>query len=217
MKNGGYNQTIWNAYSRAHISVLTSMQWALFTEAASYLSGDVVDCGCGTARLAPLLADQAGIKSYTGIDYAPEMVKIAEWVTARVTQKPFHIMQERIENMTACFTSAVSIHSYYTWPDTALVLTSIYQMLPTGGLFVLATPNPQMDMPKLLDEAEKELLGHPDFVEFRQLNLSLASNMAAKFVSMDTLINEVRQANFQVIECHQQHYLGGVNFLVLQK
>lgn len=212
-----YNQQLWNEYSRAHISVLTSMQWALFKEVVTYLEGDVIDCGCGTARLAPLLADQACVNSYTGVDYAPEMAKMAEWVIAKITQKPFHIIQDRIENITGQFSSAVSVHSYYSWPDTEQVLGCIYDMLVPQGRFVLVTPNPQMDMRKLLDEAEKELLGHPDFAGFRQLNLALANNLSAKFVSMDKLIDEVRRVHFQVIECHQQHYLGGINFLVLQK
>lgn len=213
-----YTDSMWNEYARCHLSVITSMQLALFREAASHLTGDVVDCGCGTARLAPLLADKTTVNSYTGVDYSPEMVTMAQqWLTLKLLSKPINIIQDKIENISGHFSAAVSIHSYYTWPNTEEVLSSIYQMLLTDGLFVLVTPNSQMDMEKLLAEAEKELLGHPDFALFRELNLLLSENRSAKFVSMDALIDETRRTGFKVIECHQKHYLGGVNFLVLKK
>jgi SAM-dependent methyltransferase len=217
MSNTEYKNTTWDQYARCHLSVLTSFQWALFKEAASYLTGDVVDCGCGTARLAPLLADQNTVNSYTGIDYSPEMVNMANWVTSNLSTKSFNIIQNKIENISGRFSSAVSIHSYYTWPDTGLVLSSIYQMLLADSYFVLVTPSPDINMKKLLVEAEKELFGHPDFALFRELNLLLSENRSAKFVSMDALIDETRRTGFKIIECHQKHYLGGVNFLVLRK
>lgn len=217
MTNTSYENTTWNQYARCHLSVLTSMQWALFKEAATYLTGDVVDCGCGTARLAPLLADQNTVNSYTGIDFSPEMVNMAQWVTSKMSAKPFNIIHDRIENISGVFNSAVSIHSYYTWPNTEEILSSIYQMLLADSCFVLVTPNLDMNMEKLLAEAEKELFGHPDFPTFRQLNLMLSENRSAKFVTMDALVDETRRIGFKILECHQKHYLGGVNFLVLQK
>jgi SAM-dependent methyltransferase len=217
MSNAEYKNTTWDQYARCHLSVLTSMQWALFKDAATYLTGDVVDCGCGTARLAPILADQATVNSYTGVDYSPEMVNMAQWVSSKLSTKPINIIQDKIENVSGEFSSAVSIHSYYTWPNTEEVLSNIHRMLLADGYFVLVTPNPDIDMKKLLGEAEKELFGHPDFPVFRQLNLLLSENRSAKFVTMDELIGETRRIGFRVVECHQRHYLGGVNFLVLKK
>jgi len=217
MSNTEYKNTTWSQYARCHLSVLTSMQWALFNEAVSYLAGNVIDCGCGTARLAPILADQATVNSYTGVDYSPEMVNMAQWVSSKLSTKPINIIQDKIENVSGEFSSAVSIHSYYTWPNTEEVLSNIHRMLLADGYFILVTPNPDIDMKKLLDEAEKELFGHPDFPVFRQLNLLLSTNRSAKFVTMDALIGETRRIGFKVVECHQRHYLGGVNFLVLKK
>lgn len=212
-----YKKSTWNEYARPHLSVLTSMQWSLFTEAADYLTGDVVDCGCGTAKLAPLLAGKNTVKSYTGVDYSPDMVNMAQWVISKLSVTSFNIIQDKIENISGTFSSAVSIHSYYTWPNTIDVLSSIYRMLFAGSYFVLITPNEHLDIMQLLTEAEKELLGHPDFAAFRQLNLLLSANRDAKFVSMDVLVDEARSVGFKVMECHQKHYLGGVNFLVLKK
>lgn len=217
MTNATYENTTWNQYARCHLSVLTSMQWALFKEAASYLTGDVVDCGCGTARLAPILADQDEVNSYTGVDFSPDMVTMAQWVTSNLSSKSFSIIENKIENISGFFSSAVSIHSYYTWPNTEEVLNSIYRMLLPNGYFVLVTPNPDLNMDQLLKESEKELYGHPDFAVFRKLNLLLSENLSARFVTMDELIEETRRAGFKIIECHQKHYLSGVNFLVLRK
>jgi len=39
----------------------------------------------------------------------------------------------------------------------------------------------------------------------------------ARFISMNELVKDCQSAGFKIIECHQRHYLGGVNFLVLKK
>lgn len=218
MTSSGYENATWHQYARCHLSVLTSMQWDLFREAALWLTGDVVDCGCGSAKLAPLLAEKDEVTSYTGIDCSPDMVNVAQDLISKLSsQKPLEIILDNIENVQGTFNSAVSIHSYYTWTNAEQVLASIYQMLLPAGHFVLVTPNPGLNMHNLLKESEKELLGHPDFVTFRNLNMLLSDNLNANWVTMDHLIEETRRIGFKVLECHQRHYLGGVNFLVLRK
>ncbi len=215
----GYKNSTWNQYARCHVSVTSSLQLELFKEAASHLQGDVADFGCGTARLIPLLIDKETVTSYTGVDYSPEMVTMAkQWATTlNLPAKPITIIEDKIENISGRFSTAVSIHSYYSWTDTEQVLFNIHRMLDKDGYFILATPNPQIDMNLLLAEAQKELYAHPDFEAFRNLNLELSKNPNAKFVTMDTIIDEARHTGFKVIECHQKHYLGFVNFLVLKK
>lgn len=217
MKSRYYEISTWDEYSRFHLSVLTSMQWALFNEAITYLKGDVVDLGCGTARLAPLLKEKININSYTGVDYSPEMVKMAQWVISNLKSKSFKIIHEKIENISGCFDSAVSIHSFYSWQDTSKVLSCIYNMLKTNGTLTLATPNPDMDMKLLLKESEKELMGHPDFEIFKKINLELAGRNHAKFLTMDQLIDESHHVGFKTIECNSNHYLNGVNLIVFKK
>lgn len=212
-----YDIAEWDRYARAHVSVLTSYQLALFLEAVEYLSGDVVDCGCGSARLAPFLADREDVSSYTGVDCADEMVSVARWVMARLSRSSFSIVRSKIEGLERLFTSAVSIHSYYSWPDPELVLAHIYSLLAPNSMFVLATPNRELDMKGLLRESEKELIAHPYFEEFKRSNLLFAENSKARFVSMGELVDQVQQVGFELVECHQRHYLGGVNFLLLNK
>lgn len=217
MNQANYQVDDWNNYALAHASVLTSYQWALFREAVEPLTGDVIDCGCGTARLAPLLADKAAVRSYTGVDYSPQMVEVAGELIGQLGAANFRMLNAKIEQVEGRYDSAVSVHSYYSWPEPELVLQSIYDKLRPGGSFVLVTPNPQMDMPLLLRETDKELLGHPNYRVFREQNMLLFNNEAANFVTMDSLVAEVRQVGFKLVECHQKHYLGGVNLLHLQR
>jgi len=212
-----YKVKNWDTYARSHASVITSFQWDLYQEAVQYMVGDVVDYGCGTAKLAPILDDNQQIDSYTGVDFSPEMVKMARWIVAQLTNKAFTIKQQKIEQTTGLYSSAVSIHSYYSWINTQVVLSNIYQCLKKEGVFVLVTPNPKLDMAKLIEQSNKELLAHPDAESFRQLNFLFEKTAYARFISMDALILDCQTAGFKIIECHQRHYLGGVNFLVLRK
>jgi len=217
MNASAFTLHLWNRYVRPHATVTTSFQLSLFREAAGLLYGDVLDCGCGTARIAPLLADRLDVDSYTGVDLAPEMVEMARWMVAQLEHERFIIKHRAIEAVNGDYSSAVSIHSYYTWPEPLTVLRNIHRVLRTEGRFVLATPNKRLDMQRLLRESSKELLAHPDFDEFQRLNQELAGNPGALFVQMDTLVEQVRSVGFQVVECHQRHYMEGVNFLVLRK
>ncbi|HRJ54455.1 MAG TPA: class I SAM-dependent methyltransferase [Candidatus Thiothrix moscowensis] len=212
-----YTVSEWENYARLHASVTTSVQLALYRESCKHLSGSVVDCGCGSAKMAPLLAGQASVTAYTGIDYAQEMVSVARQVVQTLNRSSFTIRHNRIEDEVGQFDGAVSIQSYYAWPEPVVTLKHIFDLLVDGANFVLATPNRELCLEKLLQDAEKELVAHPDFGAFKHYNLKLAGNPQANFISMDGLIRQVQQAGFRVRECHQQHFGGGMNFLVLRK
>lgn len=212
-----YPASEWNTYARLFTAVTTSMQLDVYREACLHLQGDVVDCGCGSAKIAPFLADMKSVSSYTGIDYAVEMITAAHWVLSTLDQPNFSLQHCKIEEAQGSFDSAVSIQSYYTWPDPLQVLSHIAKLLKTGGSFVLVTPNQQLDLHKLIKDARKELLAHPDFEDYKEYNLKLANNPDANFVEMDSLIEQAKQVGFSVSECHQRHFKGGLNFLVLHK
>ncbi len=217
MINEIYEKEKWNSYARCHASVLSSFQLELFLDAVKHLSGDIADFGCGSARLAPFLADQERVSSYTGVDSASEMVSIARNLIGKLSSHKLKIVNSRIEDIHQKFTSAVSIHSYYSWPQPEEVLSHIFELLIPGSIFLLATPNSTIDMPKLLAKAERELLCHPDYIDFKNFNMQFVSNPNARFVSLDELIQQVQGVGFEAIECNQKYYLGGVNFLLLKK
>lgn len=212
-----YKTEEWNGYAYCHASVFSSFQFELFRETAKHLQGDIVDCGCGSSRLAPFLADQVKVSSYTGVDAAEEMVEVARDLIAQLSDDRFKIVHCKIEDVHQKFTSAVSIHSYYSWPKPEVVLRQIYELLLPDSLFVLATPNASLDMPRLLKEAEKELICHPHYSDFKRFNMQFANNPQARFISMDRLVKQVQDVGFKVQECNQKHYLGGVNLLLLKK
>lgn len=207
----------WDEYAKLHASIMTSQQLALFNEACSYLDGDIIDCGCGTAKLAPLLADDNKVHSYTGVDYSKEMVSVAQHIIEHLGRQNFHVQFSKIEDVNQHYNAAVSIHSYYAWLKPLDVLSHIFQCLTNQSIFVLATPNKHINQAKLLKEAEKELIAHPHFEAFKNYNLKIEANPKANFISMDELIKQVQKVGFKVLNCHQKHYNGGVNFLVLQK
>ena len=82
---------------------------------------------------------------------------------------------------------------------------------------MLATPNKQLDMLAMEREARKELLTHPDFSTFREINLTLTDNTDAHFIDMDKLITQLQSVGFSIVSCHQSFYLGGLNFILMQK
>ena len=212
-----YSVGEWESYARLHASVTTTVQLALYREACSHLFGSVVDCGCGSAKIAPLLVDNERVTAYTGVDYAQEMVTVARQVVKTLQRPAFGIQHCLIEEVQAQFSSAVSIQSYYAWPEPVKTLQHIFNMLASNAVFVLATPNEKLCLEKLLYDAEKELVAHPDFMAFKRYNLQLAHNPQANFISMDGLIKQTQDAGFRVMECHQRHFGGGINFLVLHK
>ncbi len=217
-KHEPYSLLEWNNYARLFASITTSVQMSVYMEACQYLQGNVIDCGCGTAKIAPFLIDNVNIKSYIGIDYSSDMVEVASWVIGQLNNNKFNIQHSRIEDYKgSLFDSAVSIQSYYSWPEPLIILQHIYNLLKPNGIFVLATANVNLPIEKLARDAWKELLTHPDFEAYKAYNVRLATNPDANFVSLDDLVKQVSQVGFKLETAHQQHFQGGLNFLVLSK
>jgi SAM-dependent methyltransferase len=213
-----YQPDEWENYARSFAAVQTSFQRDLQLASAALLCGDVADFGCGSAKLAPFLTDKEDVSSYTGIDYSSEMIKIADWLIAQFNCPSFSTVEGKIEDYQGkTFDSAVSLNSYYTWPDPLKVLQHIHSLLKSDGLFVLATPNTQLDMQAMEKEVRKELLTHPEYSVFRQINSELTENIDARFIEMDMLIKQLQGIGFAIISCHQTFYLGGLNFVVMKK
>lgn len=215
-----YHNRQWDQYANAFGSIQTQFQRELQLAACRLLFGDVADFGCGAAKLAALLSDDPKVQSYTGIDYSKQMLANAEQILRRLAKPSFRLWQGKIEHyVERQFDSAVSLNSFYSWPDPQRVLSHIAQTLKPQGILVLATPNREIakQMPNMLSEAEKELMLHPAWQQFKQQNLEFVQNPDAHFIEMDNIINQAHAAGFAVESCHQHFYLGALNFLVLKK
>lgn len=206
----------WDAYSEPFLSVMPSKMLILNKTVAEYATGHVADYGCGAGKIIPFVLAQSQVKSYTGIDASAAMVKRARWVSSQFADKQSTILHSFIEQASLTrVDTAISINSYYAWDNPVMVLQHIRSQLDHGSTFILATINSTIDMQGLLEEAERELIAHPHWQEFKRHNLQIKASDDTNFISLDRLIGQVREVGFQVQEAHCRLYDGGLNFLVL--
>ncbi|MCJ8274364.1 MAG: class I SAM-dependent methyltransferase, partial [Psychrosphaera sp.] len=153
-----YQQQQWDEYALAFAGVQTSFQRELQMEVINYLSGNVGDFGSGPGKLGILMSDNPAVERYVGIDYSPQMVSLGNHNLAHFGRETFTLWQGKIEDYQGeTFDCGVSTNSYYTWPDPIKVLVHIYSLLKPEGIFILATPNPRIDMRAMEKQACKEL------------------------------------------------------------
>lgn len=212
-----YSISTWNSYSRCFASIYTDYQRKVYQKSVEYLSGSVLDLGCGPARIAPLLADKFDVTKYTGVEYSGEMYELAKFTLNKVGKPSFKVIHQKAEQVEGVFTSAVSLLSYYAFSDPKETLRHIFKCLQPGGCFVIANPNEKLDQIKIQRQVEKEMMWHPDYELFKKYNFELADNSKANFSPMNQLIKELQSVGFLIESCHQEYYEGGLNFVVCSK
>jgi SAM-dependent methyltransferase len=197
---------------------------------AACATGNVCDFGCGAAKIAPFILHNEAVKSYTGIDFSLDMVNQARWHLKHFPDKPSEVIHGKIEfidtgayeleivhgqseTIDLSYDFGVSVNSYYTWDAPQKILKCIYNALAPKAEFILVTPNPRLDMTQLLKKAERELVANPYFASFKEQNMALASNKKALFVEMDVIIEQAREAGFNIKEANTHFYDGGLNYL----
>jgi SAM-dependent methyltransferase len=236
MKNEtAYAVDVWDQYARAFLAIMPSMMFELNKAVAALAKGNVFDFGCGAAKIAPFILERNEVSSYTGIDYSPRMVELARWHLKQFPSKPSNIMCGRIEEIDRepaevdvmpgvtitvspkRYDFGLSINSYYTWDTPEIVLRTIYHILEAEGEFVLVTPNPRLNIEKILEDVKKEQVANPYFETFKEQNRAIVGNEKALFVDMNDLILQVQKVGFKVIEAKQNFYHNGLNFLYLKK
>lgn len=216
-KKSPYSKSTWNGYSGSFASIYTHYQREVYQESIPHLKGSVVDLGCGPARIAPLLVDNKSVNRYTGVESSEEMYKLAEFTMNMLNNPSYKVEQQKVEEVNGMYYSALSLLSYYAFPEPVKALRHIFNILLPGGHFVLANPNEKIDQMKIQRNVEKEMMWHTDYEQFKQYNLELASNSQAEFVPMDKLLSQLQSVGFLIVECHQKLYEGGLNFIVSQK
>lgn len=232
--NTAYKKEIWDEYAQAFLAVMPSVMLELNKAVAKLATGNVYDFGCGAAKIAPFVLASNKVTSYTGIDYSLKMVELARWHLKQFPEKPSEILHGKIEFIDTSaydieiipgktttveeliYDFGLSINSYYTWDNPELILKTIYNTLKTNARFVLVTPNPRINMKKILKEAKREQVANPYFETFKEQNMAIEGNEKALFIEMDDLIREVQRAGFKIIEARQNFYNNGLNFLYLK-
>lgn len=206
----------WADY-RSFSTITTQFQTEIYSATADLLQGaSMLDVGCGSCKLAAFIR----ISHYVGLDSSPIMEEMANEVLKRLSAigTKFEFFRQPIEtyNPGKLFANCVSINSIYTWENPAENLQRIAACLQSGGRFILASPNKNLSMEKLLREATKSLLMHPHLDEFVAFNMALAQKGRKTFFEMDELI-EMASPSFKVEIAHQDFFMGGINYVVFKK
>lgn len=224
---------LWNKYSTSFLSINPSKMLEMNKEVAQYASGKVCDFGCGAAKISPFILNNKNVASYTGIDASKEMTKLARWHLQQFPKKPSTIIEANLEdigkkvdvfkdtnnslerNDNELFDFAISINSYYAWKDPEVILSNIFSNLKPNAGFILVTPNKNIDMRSLLEEAKMELVANPLFTDFSNHNLTISEEYNQTLMDMDELISQVRHIGFKIQESHQRFYNNGLNFILM--
>lgn len=209
---------IFDIYPQSFATTTTIFQAEELRAVAALVSGDVVDLGCGSAKLATYLRDKSDLSSYLGLDASAAMLVEAQHLLVNLDDPRFSLLHTRMEDCDLTgFDWGVCLNALYAVADPHAALAKIRQMLKPGGQVIIATPNEHLDMEKLLEESKKELILHPFFHTFREINRVLARSYRSRFFSPEELRAMVEAAGFHVNLMHSRFFLGGLNFLVARR
>jgi ubiquinone/menaquinone biosynthesis C-methylase UbiE len=123
----------WARYNRASLALLRP-----WIEGAAL--GRVVDVGCGTGNLLPLLIhDAQRMDGYLGVDLSSEMLRVARRkASVGAVQADFVAADAgRLPLVDGSFDTAVSASTLHYWDDAAAGLAEIRRVLRPGGRLLL--------------------------------------------------------------------------------
>lgn len=211
-------KNLFDLYPQSFASTTTIYQAEELRAVAAHVSGHVVDLGCGSAKLAPYLKDKLDLQSYVGVDPSAAMLVEARHLLINLEDERFKVVHQRMEDCDLINRDwAVCLNALYAVADPTLALRKIHQMLKPGGGLILTTPNEKLDMEKLLAECQKDLILHPLFHTFRDINRMLAEEYRGNFISMGTLETWVTEAGFEIQTSHSAFFAGGLNFMIAHR
>lgn len=218
-KQAKFSPKQWNDYSSSHLSVFLSVQKQVYEAIAQKATGQVLDLGCGTGRIMAYLQENPAVQSYTGVDASPAMIEQATWLKAQLGFDQAELVHADIADLQGKYNSIFSIHSFYSWLDQDKLLKHIHSLLTADGRFILVTPNANFNEERLAYLARQELLGHPHYQTFMTINYAIAAQAKAqeRYVSLDSLIEQVKRAGFCVHHAHDHFFLGGASYLELSQ
>ena len=208
---------IFDDYAPLFAAITPNCMREVYRETMRHVYGSIVDCGSGPCKLAPRMLHAPNFLHYHGIDYSREMVALGQQLLSRLSDTRFTVQCESIDNLRGEYDCAVSLQSYYAWPNHAKALTSIHKCLVTGGKFVLGTANKQLDIEWLLSQESVDWMIHPLWDDYVKHNRQIAKERSGRFDELDELIGELRGIGFSVLNAHTDLYNGGLNYVVCMK
>lgn len=167
----------------------------LFIEYAKLTGGPILECACGTGRIAIPLARE-GFR-VVGIDVSEEMLRTAKMKIAR---EPTEV-QERIEIVKAdmrdfqlderfglCLIPFASFIQVLTVEDQRKTLTRIHEHLSPGGRLILDSFNPDLTRPQGLLRLESlKRVGEDTLIRFTVQYFDVPNQVTFGWVIYDTV------------------------------
>ena len=208
---------IFDGYARMFAKFTTPYQLQAYEAAVSFLSGRVLDAGCGPAKLSAFIPMVGAVSSYLGVDNCKPMVNEGRKLLGHLKRKNFDIRYQSIDDTEETFDSVVSVQSYYAWCDATGTLQHLNRQTESGGSLVLVTANNKLGIEFLIRQCSRAYGQDPDWSQYVKYNQTLASLPQGRYVSLDTLIGEVRESGYEVVHTDTTLYEGGVNMVVAKK
>ncbi len=210
-------EELFDDYARVFAKFTTPYQQEIYELIAPYLRGRVLDAGCGCGKLAAYIPGIGDVSAYVGVDFSAPMVAEGEKLLASIARRNFEIRLQHIEQTTEVYDTVVSVQSYYSWSDSYLTLKHLFERTAPGGQLILATANDRLDIELLIRQCSRGWLLHPDWPRYVGYNRQLASLPGGRYVTLDTLIGEVRQCGYEVTYTNTLLFDGGVNMVIATK
>jgi ubiquinone/menaquinone biosynthesis C-methylase UbiE len=136
----------WERYTRESLALFRPLL-------AGREAGRVLDLGCGTGALLPLLgAWGVGVRRYTGVDLSPEMLRAAAGKAAAAIPAGFAAASaDALPFREAAFDTVVSASSLHYWARPEAALGEARRVLRAGGRLLLVDWSRDPAAMRLLD------------------------------------------------------------------
>lgn len=156
-----------------------------YIEAGSKVDGPVLECACGTGRLAIPLA-RAGA-DVTGLDSSKEMLNVFRAKLRKenaVARKRIHLLTGDMRNFRlgkkfgiAYIAFASFLHNL-TIRDEEICMKSVFQHLRPNGIFIVDVFNPDLSRPQQLVRLDKvRTYGEETILRFNEQEMDLENQM----------------------------------------
>lgn len=211
------NDALFNEYARVFAQFTTVYQQEIYEKIAPRLRGRVLDAGAGCAKLAAFIPQESQVSTYLGVDSSSAMITLGKQLLSTIGRPEFQLEENWIEQTEGTFDTVVSIQSYYAWKDSMQILSHLHKCTSKGGELLLATASNKLDIELLIRQCSRGCGLHPDWPIYVDYNRMLSALPQGRFVSLDALIGEIRQAGFRITGTDTSLFECGVNLVTAVK
>jgi len=177
----------------------------------SCVEGEILDVGCGTGDLLPLIIQKTG--NYYGVDISSKMIERANVRFADAIKKnvaSFHIADcDMLPFNDMKFNLAIAVGLIEYLPDPSLFLKEVRRILVNDGYFLVTVPYKECINLKI----RKGLLPiiqklYPVYAKFKNQSLSQMTNVRHYSYNENDLDNSMKAINFHRVDaCYTNFHI----------